>query len=99
MNRVVTADQAPGPALRQVGSVWLSMAAPPQGRRAGCHGRLGASILHAGAGLLRTDTAVVASMYTTTAPICTWELTLYWTAVQTAYQGWCPVSVYKQPSL
>jgi len=47
------------------GSIPSSRAAPPHSRRVGCHRRDSASVLHAGAGLLRTRTPAAPSKCTT----------------------------------
>jgi len=54
-----------GCSLCPSGSMSSSKAAPPQSRRVGCHRRVSASVLHAGAGLLRTRTPAATSKCTT----------------------------------
>ncbi len=57
--------RAAAAALSPSGSMASSKAAPPHSRRVGCHSRVSASVLHAGAGLLRTCTPAAPSTCTT----------------------------------
>jgi len=57
--------RAAAAALSPSGSMSSSKAAPPHSRRVGCHKRGSASVLHAGAGLLRTRTPAAPSKCTT----------------------------------